>query len=69
MAVGIGGSFLGPLFVHTALQTGNASVSDLCIAPLNQMFTLYKLVDDNRFHTQYNCDFTSRNLMMRGLIV
>ena len=22
VAVGIGGSFLGPLFVHTALQTG-----------------------------------------------
>lgn len=23
VAVGIGGSFLGPLFVHTALQTGH----------------------------------------------
>jgi glucose-6-phosphate isomerase len=22
VAIGIGGSFLGPLFVHTALQTG-----------------------------------------------
>ena len=25
VSVGIGGSFLGPLFVHTALQTGKQS--------------------------------------------
>lgn len=30
VAVGIGGSFLGPLFVHTALQTG--------IVQTNQIF-------------------------------
>lgn len=26
VAVGIGGSFLGPLFVHTALQTGEPNI-------------------------------------------
>lgn len=29
MSVGIGGSFLGPLFVHTALQTGKLLSSRL----------------------------------------
>lgn len=27
VSVGIGGSFLGPLFVHTALQTGKLFIS------------------------------------------
>ena len=30
VAVGIGGSFLGPLFVHTALQTGWVLQSLMC---------------------------------------
>ncbi|KAF6168109.1 hypothetical protein GIB67_011494 [Kingdonia uniflora] len=30
VAVGIGGSFLGPLFVHTALQTGHNRIERIC---------------------------------------
>ena len=29
VAVGIGGSFLGPLFVHTALQTGEPNIINI----------------------------------------
>jgi len=48
VAIGIGGSFLGPLFVHTALQTGESCVPDLTLGklldePCNKSHRLLKL--------------------------
>ena len=40
VAIGIGGSFLGPLFVHTALRTDQTAAADVNIPPSSLTFWL-----------------------------
>ena len=59
MSVGIGGSFLGPLFVHTALQTGKLlSYSVLGFLETSMLFKLICLenIADLQIQKQRMCE-------------
>ena len=50
VAIGIGGSFLGPLFVHTALQTGKI----VCHSNLNAYFQKSRKGEVHYYYNKQN---------------
>lgn len=63
IAIGIGGSFLGPLFVHTALQTGYLDAKDTFTSVLDFCSSEYNHLISNNF--LYLCDIANVSYIMQ----